>query len=257
MTQENAHPHWDTSGASTSCLNGIVENWTELRAASGRAGAEFTSETDAEVVAHLIASHLDGDLVEAVRLAYNERALRVRRHVRRPSGCSSAPARSARWWSGLARASFIASAIPAFMAETRRVQLVHDGEIVAITPEGARFSRRTGRDRARDRRRRLGRRGGREGRLRDLHAEGDPRAGRGRGGDVAGRLGEAGVDLGDRDQDEFLRSVRRIVIVACGTSYHAGLVGRYAIEWWGACPWRWTSPPSSATATRCSTSATW
>src|SRR3954451_22840325 len=72
VTEANAHPHWDTSERFHIVLNGIVENWTELRDRLRAQGAEFTSETDAEVVAHLIASHFEGDLVEAVRLAYND-----------------------------------------------------------------------------------------------------------------------------------------------------------------------------------------
>ena len=72
VTEQNAHPHWDTSGRVHIVLNGIVENWTELKERLVAEGAEFTSETDAEVVAHLIASHMNGDLTEAVRLAYNE-----------------------------------------------------------------------------------------------------------------------------------------------------------------------------------------
>src|SRR3954454_19233178 len=72
VTQANAHPHWDTSKRVHIVLNGIVENWSELKRSLAADGAEFTSETDAEVVAHLIARHLDGDLVEAVRGAYND-----------------------------------------------------------------------------------------------------------------------------------------------------------------------------------------
>src|ERR671935_1155772 len=72
VTQANAHPHWDTSERIHIVLNGIVENWTELRERLLAEGAQFTSETDAEVVAHLIAAHFDGDLVEAVRRAYND-----------------------------------------------------------------------------------------------------------------------------------------------------------------------------------------
>src|SRR5918992_3116465 len=72
VTEANAHPLRDSSGRVHIALNGIVENWTELRDRLIAEGAEFTTETDAEVVAHLIASHFRGDLVEAVRLAYNE-----------------------------------------------------------------------------------------------------------------------------------------------------------------------------------------
>ena len=106
VTTANAHPHWDTSERVHIVLNGIVENWTELKRRLVADGAQFTSDTDAEVVAHLIASHLDGDLTEAVRLAYNE--LRghyafVAMSADHPR-CSSARARSARSSSGAATA---------------------------------------------------------------------------------------------------------------------------------------------------------
>src|SRR3712207_4019921 len=70
VTEANAHPHWDTSERFHIVLNGIVENHEELRTDLIAAGARFTSETDAEVVAHRIARHSDGDLVTAVRRAY-------------------------------------------------------------------------------------------------------------------------------------------------------------------------------------------
>src|SRR5438067_8313454 len=72
VTEANAHPHFDTADRIHIVLNGIVENHVELRERLTAGGAEFTSETDAEVVAHMIAEHYDGDLVEAVRRAYLE-----------------------------------------------------------------------------------------------------------------------------------------------------------------------------------------
>src|SRR3954465_7135706 len=135
--------------------------------------------------------------------------------------------------------SFIASAIPAFMSETRNVQLVHDGEIVALTPSGPRFISPDGTAIERDVDRvdwddEQAEKGGYETfMLKEIHEEADAVA-----ETVAGRLGERGVELGDLGgaSDEFLKDVRRVVIVACGTSYHAGLVGRYAIERWARRP---------------------
>ena len=72
VTEENAHPHFDTADRVHIVLNGIVENHKELHDRLAAAGAEFTSETDAEVVAHLISSHYTDDFVRAVRTAYAE-----------------------------------------------------------------------------------------------------------------------------------------------------------------------------------------
>jgi glucosamine--fructose-6-phosphate aminotransferase (isomerizing) len=241
VTQANAHPHWDTSERFHIVLNGIVENWTALRDRLIEEGAEFTSETDAEVVAHLIAFHFEGDLVEAVRLAYNE----LRGHYAFVAMSAEQPdvlvgaRKECPLVVGLGEGeSFIASAIPAFMSETRSVQLVHDGEIVSVTPQGSRFISPDGTEIEREVDRvewndEEAEKGGYETfMLKEIHEQADAVA-----ETVAGRLGEAGVELPEIGiSDDFLRGVRRIVIVACGTSYHAGLVGRYALEWWARLP---------------------
>src|SRR5215212_1367667 len=241
VTEANAHPHWDTSERFHIVLNGIVENWTELRDRLAADGAEFTSETDAEVVAHLIASHFAGDLVEAVRLAYNE----LRGHYAFVAMSADEPdvlvgaRKECPLVVGLGDGeSFIASAIPAFMSETRNVQLVHDGEIVAVTPEGSRFISPDGAEIEREVDTvewsdEQAEKGGYETfMLKEIHEQADAVA-----ETLAGRLGESGVELEDIGvSDDFLRDVRRVIIVATGTSYHAGLVGRYAIEWWSRVP---------------------
>src|ERR687897_897989 len=254
VTEANAHPHWDTTERFHIVLNGIVENWTELRDRLKSEGAEFTSETDAEVVAHLIAFHcgeravrasdrspFDGDLVEAVRLAYND----LRGHYAFVAMSADEPdllvgaRKECPLVVGLGEGeSFIASAIPAFMSETRDVQLVHDGEIVAVTPQGSRFISPDGAEIEReidrvDWNQEEAEKGGYETfMLKEIHEQADAVA-----ETVAGRLGEAGAELPDIGiSDEFLKDVRRVVIVACGTSYHAGLIGRYAIESWSRLP---------------------
>ena len=242
VTEANAHPHWDTSERFHIVLNGIVENWTELRDRLRAEGAEFTSETDAEVVAHLIASHFDGDLVEAVRLAYNE----LRGHYAFVAMSADEPdvlvgaRKECPLVVGLGDGeSFIASAIPAFMSETRDVQLVHDGEIVAVTPRARASSPRTApRSSARStgstgttsRPRRAATRPSCSRRSTSRPTPWPRRSPTG-----SATTASTSEPLGSID-DDFLRDVRRVVIVACGTSYHAGLVGRYAIEWWSRLP---------------------
>jgi glucosamine--fructose-6-phosphate aminotransferase (isomerizing) len=237
VTEANAHPHWDTSGRVHIVLNGIVENWTELRDRLRDDGAEFTSQTDAEVVAHLISHHLDGDLVGAVRRAYDE----LRGHYAFVAMSADEPGvlvgarKECPLVVGLGDGeSFIASAIPAFLAETRRVQLIENGEIVAITSDGARFIDPAGAELEREVQEvdwdevAAEKCGYETFMLKEIHEQADAVA-----ETVADRVGEEEVDLGDIGvSDDFLRELRRIVIVACGTSYHAGLVGRYAIEWW-------------------------
>lgn len=241
VTEANAHPHDDTSGRVHIVLNGIVENWTELRDRLKADGAEFSSETDAEVVAHLIASHMTGDLPEAVRLAYGE----LRGHYAFVAMSADDPQvlvaarKECPLVVGIGDGeTFIASAIPAFMAQTRRVQLVEDDELVVLTPGGTRFLTPTGEPKEREVNEvdwddETAEKGGYETfMLKEIHEQADAVA-----ETVADRVATDRVELGEIGiTDDEIRNLRRIVIVACGTSYHAGLVGRYAIEWWSRVP---------------------
>ena len=136
--------------------------------------------------------------------------------------------------------TFLASAIPAFLADTRIAMPIENGEIVEIEAGAVRDHRRRGQPgRARPPKRSTwdadaAEKGGYETfMLKEIHEQADAVA-----ETITDRLpGDDGVDLSDVElSDEFLRGVRRIVIVACGTSYHAGLVGRYAIEEWARVP---------------------
>jgi glucosamine--fructose-6-phosphate aminotransferase (isomerizing) len=241
VTEDNAHPHFDTKDRVHIVLNGIVENHTQLRKKLLDAGAEFTSETDAEVVAHLIAHHYNGDLVEAVRSAYND----LRGHYAFVAMTADEPGvlvgarKECPLIVGVGDGEqFLASAIPAFLRETRKVKLVNDGEIVVIRREGVEFLDATGKPLERetievDWDADTAEKGGYETfMLKEIHEQPDAVA-----ETIADRTPGDKVELPDTElSDELLAGIRRIVIVACGTSYHAGLVGRYAIEEWARMP---------------------
>ena len=241
VSEENAHPHFDTADRVHIVINGIVENHQELRRGLAAEGARFTSETDAEVVAHLVAHRYQGDLVEAVRSAFSE----LRGHYAFVAMSADEPGVlvGARQECPLVVGvgdgeSFFGSAISAFLSETRRVQLVENGEIVAIRPDGTEFLTADGRRVERevievDWDEETAEKSGYETfMLKEIHEQPDAVA-----ETVADRVTGDEVDLGDIGiSDAELRDLRRVVIVACGTSYHAGLVGRYAIEEWARVP---------------------
>jgi glucosamine--fructose-6-phosphate aminotransferase (isomerizing) len=242
VTEANAHPHDDSSGRVHIVLNGIVENHSELRQRLQGAGQEFSSETDAEVVAHLIASHYDGDLAAAVRAAYAE--LRghyafVALHANEPGRLVGAR-KECPLVAGVGEGeTFLASAIPAFLAHTRTAMPIENGEIVEVEAGGVRITDTDGNPIERGTEEvtwdadAAEKAGYETFMLKEIHEQADAVA-----ETITDRLpGTDGVDLsGVELSDELLRDVGRIVIVACGTSYHAGLVGRYAIEEWARVP---------------------
>ena len=243
VTEANAHPHYDTEDRVHIVLNGIVENFGPLREQLQADGAVFTSETDAEVVAHLIAHRYEGDLVEAVRRAYAE--LRghyafVAMHAAEPGLLVGARKECPLVVGVGERETFIASAIPAFLQHTRQVGIVGDDELIVIRPEGPQFlDAVSGEPVTREITRvdwddDAAEKGGFETfMLKEIYEQPDAVA-----ETIADRIHGDVIDLGDLGSitPEFLRDLRRIVLVACGTSYHAALVGRYAIEEWARVP---------------------
>ncbi len=243
VSEENAHPHFDTTDRVHVVVNGIVENYVALKYQLIEEGAKFTSETDAEVIAHLIAKHNRGDLVEAVRSAYQE----LRGHYAFVAMSADQPGVlvGARKECPLIVGrgdgeQFLASAIPAFLRDTRNVQYINDDEFVVLTPDGVEFVAATGEPLEREvveidwDAETAEKQGFETFMLKEIYEQADAvaetigeRAARGIGIDL--------VDLGAVD-DELLRTARRIVIVGCGTSFHAGLIGRYAIEEWSRVP---------------------
>jgi glutamine---fructose-6-phosphate transaminase (isomerizing) len=244
VTEENAHPHFDTTDRVHVVVNGIVENYVALKRRLIDMGAQFSSETDAEVIAHLIAHHLaQGSLVDAVRAAYAE----LRGHYAFVAMSADEPGVlvGARKECPLVIGrgdgeQFIGSAIPAFLRETRLVQYIHDDEIVVVTPEGVEFQTADGEPVAREVSEidwdadTAEKQGFETFMLKEIHEQADALA------ETIGERGARGVgiDLGEMGTitDDVLRTIRRVVIVACGTSYHAGLLGRYSIEEWARVP---------------------
>jgi glucosamine--fructose-6-phosphate aminotransferase (isomerizing) len=241
VTEENAHPHYDQENRVHVVVNGIVENYTELKTELQAQGAHFSSETDVEVIAHLIAGDLDDHgLVEATRRTYN----RLRGHYSFVAVAAEEPGVlvGARKECPLIVGrgdgeQFLASGIPAFLAHTRCVQALEDDELVVLTAEGAEFMTADGiaferESHTIDWDADAAEKGGYETfMLKEIHEQADAVA-----ETIADRtVRPDGVDLPELD-DELLRATKRIIIVACGTSYHAGLIGRYAIEEWARVP---------------------
>src|SRR5918996_966108 len=242
VTEANAHPHGDCEDQVHIVLNGIVENHADLRRDLAAEGHEFSSDTDAEIVAHLIERHYDGDVTEAVRAAFSE--LRghyafVAMHAAHDDTLVAAR-QECPLIVGLGDGeTFVASAIPAFLAETRRALGLKNGEIVTVGAAGATITDAAGQLIDRDVLEvtwdeEMAEKGGYETfMLKEIHEQPDAVA-----ETITDRLpGLDRVDLSALELDPALIArMSRIVIVACGTSYHAGLVGRYAIEQWARVP---------------------
>jgi glutamine---fructose-6-phosphate transaminase (isomerizing) len=249
VTEENAHPllagdHTDVAIV----LNGIVENHGEIRRQLAEEGETFASQTDAEVVAHLVRRAYRGSLVEAVRTAYGQlegHFAFVAVHRKQP-GLLVGTRRRCPLVVGVGDGEmFLASSMSAFVGETRRVMLVEDDEVVAITAERARVITADGEPRERDEivvdwDDAAADRGGHETyMLKEIYEQPDAVS-----ETIARNSALAPGSAGD------LEGVERVVIVACGTAYHAGLVGRLAIEEWADVPcdveiaseWRYRKP---------------
>ncbi len=242
VTESNAHPIEACEGSGVTVVhNGIIENYQELRRELVAAGHVFHSDTDTEVIAHLVEEMYEGDLVEAAQRAYarlsGHFAIGVA-HQDHPHMLVGAR-RQCPLVLGVGEGEmFMASAIPAFLGETRHVQYVEDDEIVIARPAGAVFLDQAGdvverpveevdwdEDAAE-------KQGYETFMLKEIQEQ--PNA-------IADTIGERlyhgelqldGLNL----SEDRIRDLNRIVILACGTSYHAGLIGRYLLEEWARVP---------------------
>jgi len=242
-TENNAHPHTDCTGALALVHNGIIENHVELGDALLSAGHELRSETDTEVLAHLIEAGMatGAGLADAVRHALGrvEGSFAVAVvHAGDPE-LIVAGRRSSPLVAGLTeRAGLVASDIPALLAATREVYVIDDDQIVEVRPGTLRVTTMAGEEIEPVRRKVEGdvetvEKGGYpDFMLKEIHEQ--PRAVR---ETLRERTKGDRLTLGELElSDEELRAVDKVFIVGCGTSYHAGMVARYAIEHWARLP---------------------
>jgi glucosamine--fructose-6-phosphate aminotransferase (isomerizing) len=228
----NAHPHTDPTGNFVVVHNGIIENFQTLREELEANGAELTSDTDTEILAHLVAGAYEGDLVAAVRRAVDraEGAYALVVMSTHEPGRIVAVRRVSPLVVGLGEdETFLASDIPAILHHTRDFLIIEDGELVIVDAGGAVIETIAGEPVERE----------------VLHVDWDSHRAEKGGYDhfmlkeiheqpsvitetLGGRLDEDGSvwleDVGFGD--DFARRMDRIWVTACGTAYHAGLVGR-------------------------------
>ncbi|HAM34841.1 MAG TPA: glutamine--fructose-6-phosphate transaminase (isomerizing) [Elusimicrobia bacterium] len=249
-SEENAHPHCDCSGQIVVIHNGIIENYVALKEKLAACGHEFASETDTEVVAHLIEEKIKGQgaraasefsepvIFEATRQALNEikGAYALAVLWARAPGVIIAAKTASPLIIGLGQGeNFLASDVPAFLAHTRKAVFLEDGEMAVVKAEGCRYFSLAGKriektpvtiqwDRT------MAEKGGfRHFMLKEIYEQ--PAACE---DTMRGRffpLRDDGVLRRDAGLDSAtLKAARQFHIVACGTAYHAGLIAKYWLE---------------------------
>ena len=239
-SDENAHPHTDCTGSLVVVHNGIFENYLEIKERLAGEGHRFQSETDTEVLAHLIEHHLKttGRLDRAVKAALREMtgsyaigvvsAAAPDRLVAAKQGAGSVVV-------GLGRGEmFVASDIPAILAHTRDVIILEDHEVAVVTAAGVELSTLDDEPVQREPVRIhwdpiMAEKGGyRHFMLKEIHEQ--PRAitdtFRGRFSLETGNVVLADVNL----DPDTVRGIQRVVLLACGTAFHAAMLGRAMIE---------------------------
>ena len=233
----NSHPHTDCSGDFVVVHNGIIENYLTLKEDLIEKGHAFKSETDTEVVAHLLEEIYNGDFVSSVREV-----------LRRIDGAYSLVFMSSKHPGMLIAAkqdnplvigigegeNFIASDIPAIIQRTRRTYILNDGELAVLTKDSIKITNRQGEPVTKkvfevNWNAEAAEKGGYEHfMLKEIHEQ--PKAVRDTMSQRIAKDGKSIVMDELKWDADYLNSFNKIYIVACGTAYHAGLVGKFYIE---------------------------
>src|SRR4051812_22895742 len=234
-SDENSHPH--RAGAITVIHNGIIENHLALRAELASAGAHFSSETDTEIFAHLVDRAVQAgapDLTTAVRRALQK----VRGSYAfvvmsdKEPGTLVAAKNSSPLVVGLGEGeNFIASDVTAILAETRKVIFIDEGEIVTVTREKVEITDLDGKPKQREPKIitwsavQAEKGGFKHYMLKEIHEQ--PRA---VADTLVGRIDLENDDVNLDGVNLDVKNIKRIVFIACGTSYHASMVGEFLVE---------------------------
>ena len=233
--RKNSHPHTSEDGTIAVVHNGIIENYQTLKAELVGKGYHFSSDTDTEVIVHLVSEYFEGDLTRAVQRAIQD--LEGAFAIGVVSSDDPATLVAARVGSPLIVGvgegeNFIASDVPAILRHTRCVIYLKDGEMATLRRDGVSVMTFAGEkvtpkiDRVTFQMDAAQKQGYPHFMLKEIHEQPDVLEKM-----IALRLKQGHVDLdGIRLSDKELKKLNRIKIVACGTAYHAGLVGRYVIE---------------------------
>ena len=236
-SEENAHPHRDCTGKLVVVHNGIIENYRALTQKLIRSGHTMDSETDTEVIVHLVESHFKGNLEKAVRKTIRELEgvyAIVVMHADDPDTLVAARS-GPPLVIGLGQGEmFIASDIPAVLHHTRRFMYLEDEQIATVTADDVHVTNLDGAEVEIDPVTVpwdpiLAEKGGsKHFMLKEIHEQPQALADtlRGRYFEGDGKITLDDIDLGD----DFLKDMERCIIVACGTSWHAGLVGQFLLE---------------------------
>ncbi|TDB39437.1 MAG: glutamine--fructose-6-phosphate transaminase (isomerizing) [Actinobacteria bacterium] len=240
--EANAHPHTDCTGKIAVVHNGIIENYAELREELAAAAHVLRSETDTETVAHLVEAYYQGDLADAVahavRRLEGSYALGVV-HLDDPDTIVAARKDSPLIIGIGVGENIVASDIPAVLEYTREILVLHDGDVATVTADSVRVIDASGA----------------EAEPEMMHVEWDLDAAE-KGGyedfmlkeifeqpkaireTLRGRMGEGGIiQLSELQMsDAEVAAIDRVFIVACGTSFHAGVVAKHLIEQWARIP---------------------
>ena len=236
-SEENAHPHQDCSGSLVVVHNGIIENYLQLKNRLQQEGHTFQTETDTEVIAHLIEKYYENSLEQAVQQALAElegdfaiAAVSVKDPEKIVAAKMGPPLVV-----GIGENEyFVCSDINPLISHTREIVFLEDGEMVVVEPSGARFSDFSGNELAKTPEHitwnpmMIEKRGFKHFMLKEIFEQ--PQVIR---DTLQGRIS---LDTGKVFFDEVelpsnrMEEIKKVVIIACGTSYHAGLLGKYFIE---------------------------